>query len=171
MLRLFRRAWDRQKHMNAMNEIKYWAQSHTDIALDLVRIYLGFGLMIKGIYFMGHGELVQQLLAGNDDSFFLRAAIAHYVVPVHLAGGALLALGLLTRVAALSQVPVLLGAILYLYLPKAMLLEPRQNLEFAALVLFLVLLFVVFGAGRLSLDNRLFRHGDVEHALPERAPA
>jgi len=36
-----------------------------------------------------------------------------------------------------------------------MAVEPRQNLEFSALVLFLMLLILIFGPGRLSLDHYL----------------
>ena len=63
----------------------------------------------------------------------------------------------LTRVAALVQIPVLLAAVFYIYLPKMMFLEPRQSLEFSSLVLFLLLLFAAFGAGRWSLDHYLSR--------------
>ena len=37
--------------------------------------------------------------------------VAHYVVVAHLLGGFLIAIGLLTRVAVVSQIPVLLGAV------------------------------------------------------------
>ena len=59
--------------------------------------------------------------------------------------------------AALAQVPVLVGAMFWVYLPKVMAVEPRQNLEFSALVLFLMLMILVFGAGRWSLDHYLSR--------------
>jgi uncharacterized membrane protein YphA (DoxX/SURF4 family) len=156
--------------MNAIAQTKQWAHSHADVMTDLVRIYLGLGLFIKGIYFMSHREFLQQLLQGTDNSVFLHAAVAHYVIPAHIVGGILLALGLLTRFAALAQIPILLGAILYVYLPKAMFLEPRQNLEFTALLLFLMVLFVIFGAGRLSLDKHLFNPTE-RHPLPASATA
>jgi len=88
--------------------------------------------------------------------------IAHYVIPAHLVGGALLAVGLLTRFAAILQLPILLGAVFYVYAPQVVAfrmssVEPRQSLELAAMVLFLLALVAVFGAGRLSLDNWLAR--------------
>jgi uncharacterized membrane protein YphA (DoxX/SURF4 family) len=156
--------------MNRISQTKHWAAGHSDLMPDLIRIYLGIGLMVKAFFFMSHGELVQQLLTGNEDSFFLRAAVAHYVIPVHLLGGLLLALGLATRIAALAQIPVLLGAILYLYLPKALFLEARQSLEFTALVLFLMVLIVLFGPGRISLDHYLF-HRRRDPRIPEPAVA
>jgi len=60
---------------------------------------------------------------------------------------------LLTRIAALAQLPPLLGAIFYAFLPTFSMLEMRQSLEFTALVTFLFALIGVFGPGRLSVEN------------------
>jgi uncharacterized membrane protein YphA (DoxX/SURF4 family) len=143
--------------MKSINECKSWIESHMDIVIDLVRIYLGIGLFVKGLYFMLRQEELKKLLEGADNMAFAQGAIAHYVIPVHLAGGLLLAIGLLTRLAALSQIPILLGAIFYVWLPKVLLVEQRQNLEFSALVLFLLALICVYGAGRLSVDHLITR--------------
>jgi uncharacterized membrane protein YphA (DoxX/SURF4 family) len=61
----------------------------------------------------------------------------------------------LTRIAALAQIPILLGAVFYVYLPKMTMIEPRQNLEFSMLVLFLLALVFLYGAGRWSVDHWL----------------
>ena len=140
-----------------VHPINRWAEAHTDVFLDLVRIYLGLGLFMKGVFFMSHGDYLLKLLQDSGDWFIAPATIAHYVIPAHIFGGFLLAIGLLTRVAALAQVPVLVGAMFWVYLPKVMAVEPRQNLEFSALVLFLMLMILVFGAGRWSLDHYLSR--------------
>src|SRR3954471_6886340 len=100
---------------------KRWAETHGEVFLDLVRIYLGVGLFLKGIFFMAHRDYLLKVLQDSGDLFIAPVTIAHYVIPVHLLGGALLALGLLTRVAALLQLPILLGAIFWVYLPKVML--------------------------------------------------
>ena len=84
-------------------------------------------------------------------------AVSHYVIPIHLVGGLLLAVGLLTRLAALVQMPILIGAIIYVWLPEMPFFEQRQNLEFSALVLFLLTLIFVYGAGRFSVDYLITR--------------
>ena len=140
-----------------LQPIKRWAEAHADVFLDLVRIYLGAGLFVKGIFFMVNRDYLDKLLRDSGDLVIAPVTIAHYVIPVHIFGGILLALGLLTRVAALLQLPILLGAMFWIYLPKAMAVEPRLNFEFSALVLFLMLLIVVFGAGRWSVDHWLAR--------------
>ena len=139
--------------MKNINDCKQWIQSHVDIVIDLVRMYLGVGLFVKGFYFLMHKEEMQKLLEGADNVVFAQGAVAHYVIPVHLVGGLLLAIGLLTRLAALAQMPILIGAVFYFWLPQVLFFEQRQNFEFAMLVLFLLVLIFVYGGGRFSVDH------------------
>ncbi len=143
--------------MKNINECRRWIESHMDIVIDLVRMYLGVGLFVKGIYFLMHQGELKKLLEGADNLAFGQGAVAHYVIPVHLVGGLLLAIGLLTRLAALAQIPILIGAIFYIWLPEVLVFEQRQNLEFSALVLFLLTLIFVYGAGRFSVDYLITR--------------
>ena len=143
--------------MKNINDCRQWIQSHVDIVIDLVRMYLGVGLFVKGLYFLMHKEEMLKLLEGPDSVVFAQGAVAHYVIPVHLVGGLLLAIGLLTRLAALAQMPILIGAVFYLWLPQALFFEQRQSFEFAALVLFLLVLIFVYGGGRFSVDHLLTR--------------
>ena len=129
--------------MKNINECKRWLESRMDIVIDLVRIYVGVGLFVKGLYFLMHQEELKRLLEGADNMAFAQGAVAHYVIPVHLVGGLLLAIGLLTRLAALTQIPILIGAVFYVWLPHALVIEQRQNLEFSALVLFLLALIEI----------------------------
>ena len=139
--------------MKNINDCNQWIQSHVDVVIDLVRMYLGVGLFAKGLYFVMHKEEMQKLLEGAENVVFAQGAVAHYVIPVHLVGGLLLAIGLLTRVAALAQMPILIGAVFYVWMPRVLFFEQRQNFEFAALVLFLLALIFVYGGGRLSVDQ------------------
>lgn len=141
--------------MKNLNEWKLWIQGHEDVFRDLVRMYLGVGLFVKGLYFMSHRSELDQLLGNIDNAAFAQAAAAHIVIPVHIVGGLLLAIGLLTRFAALLQIPILMGAVFYVYMPTMTLIDSRQSLEFSALVLFLLVLIAAFGAGRFSVDHLL----------------
>ena len=143
--------------MKNINECRRWIESHMDIVIDLVRMYLGVGLFVKGIYFLMHQGELKKLLEGADNLAFGQGAVAHYIIPVHLVGGLLLAIGLLTRLAALAQIPILIGAIFYIWLPEVLVFEQRQNLEFSALVLFLLTLIFVYGSGRFSVDYLITR--------------
>ncbi len=142
--------------------LKEWAESHIDVCLDLVRIYIGIGLVIKSIGFIGDKEYVMNLIAASGDVWFGPALVVHYVILAHLAGGLMLVVGIGTRIAALVQIPVLLGAVFYVNLPRFGMPEFRQNFEFSALVLILLCMFAVFGAGRWSVDHYVFKRAAVD---------
>jgi uncharacterized membrane protein YphA (DoxX/SURF4 family) len=150
--------------MKQLRECEHWARSHTDAAIDLVRVYLGLGLIVKAIFFWAHRPELIHLVQTAGDHGVPPLLLAKGVIGVHLVGGLLLAIGLFTRLAALVQMPILMGAVYYLYLPGLSTVESRQMLEFTALVLFLLLLLVINGAGRWSVDQlirpRVTRQGD-----------
>jgi uncharacterized membrane protein YphA (DoxX/SURF4 family) len=149
-------------------ESKQWWRD-TSLGLDVIRIYLGVGLMVRGALFIGRPEVLVDFLK-QTDSWFIPLAVSQYVVAAHLCGGILLALGLGTRLAAAVQIPPLLGAVLFVHLHDG-LLTAGQSLEFAALVLSMLGAFAVFGAGRLSLDSWLAkRHEQTEVELGHLPP-
>jgi putative oxidoreductase len=156
--------------MKNVSEIKSWAESHSDVFLDLVRIYLGIGLFLKGIFFLTGAHDLMALVEGLGTLWLAPAMLAHYVIMAHLVGGLLMALGLLTRAAALVQIPVLIVAVFYVHMPQMMQLGPPMDLQFSALVLFLLALILVFGAGRFSLDACISRRA-AEHKRLEKQPA
>ncbi|MFI5299276.1 MAG: DoxX family protein [Polyangiales bacterium] len=148
--------------MDGWLKTRAWIDGHRDVFLDLLRIYLGVALFIKGCVFIrDSGGLVD--VVGSAHVPFAAALVAHYVTIAHLAGGAMLAAGLLTRIAAIVQVPALAGAILFVHLKEG-LFTKAGTLELTMLVLFLLLLFSVVGGGPLSADARLRESG------PDAAP-
>lgn len=141
--------------MSRWERLVAWVEKNRDLGLEIIRIYLGVGLFMKGVYFAGHtGAVVSLLDASQID--VAGVALAHLVAGVHLVCGALVAVGLLTRVAAWAQVPILLGAVLLVHLREG-LFGSSQNLEFALLVLLLLVLFGVTGGGRWSADVAMER--------------
>jgi putative oxidoreductase len=131
--------------------------SEPRFGFDLVRMYLGVALFVRGALFIADPTRVLAFMSKSSD-WFWPVLIAHYVGIAHVGGGILLALGLATRIAALVQVPVLVGAVFQVHLHEP-LLHGNQSLELASLVLVLLLAYGVFGAGPLSLDHRVIRHG------------
>lgn len=133
------------------------------VGLDLIRIYLGIGLMVRGGLFISQPEVLLDFLK-RTNSWFLPLAVSQYVVAAHLCGGILLALGLGTRLAAAAQIPPLIGAVLFVHIGEG-LLTAGQSLEFATLVLAMLGAFSVFGSGRVSLDSWLAkRNAEVQGA-------
>lgn len=142
-----------------LKNLKGWI-ADPSVALDLVRFYLGIGLFVRGALFISRPEVLLSYM-NHSNRWFLPLAVSHYVVLAHLCGGLLLALGLRTRLVALVQVPPLLGAVFSVHYAEG-LMSAGQSLEFAALVLFLLLVLGVFGAGRYSLDHLLDAAADRE---------
>lgn len=136
---------------------KSWAESRRELWLDCVRIYLGIGLFVRGLIlvFNVKTDLFDDLLVRTTQSWVVSAAALHYVSLAHFVGGAMLALGFLTRLAALVQIPILAGAVLFVHRGEG-LLAVTQSLEFATLVLFLLTVILISGPGRLSLDHAVF---------------
>ncbi len=127
-----------------------------DVTFDAVRIYLGVGLFVRGLYFISDRAFLADLLQQAGPMPFLQTFLLHYIPIAHLGGGFLLTLGLLTRISALFQIPILAGAVFVIHLGEG-LFTRGQNLEFTALVLFLLVLIVIHGGGRLSVDHYLRR--------------
>ena len=138
-----------------------WFKAHRAEALDLVRIYLGIGLFVRGLYFLTNSEAYFALMPETGPGFLVSGTLLHYVALAHLGGGLLLTVGLLTRIAALVQVPILLGAVLFVH-RSAGLLGGDQSFELAAMVLFLLVLFTLMGGGPWSLDAYLARRAEHE---------
>lgn len=126
-------------------------EANRDLAFDLLRIYLGIGLLVRGLFFLIRPDAFAALVAGGEASILASPTVMHIVTGVHLLGGAMLAIGLYTRLAALSQVPILAGAVLLVHL-RGGLFTAGQSFEFSVLVLFLLIPIFLHGAGRWSVD-------------------
>ena len=154
--------------MDKLRRLFDWLDDHRDWCFDALRVYLGIGLLVKGLLFASSPEV----LASLTEAGRMRAApamLTHYVVTAHLCGGLMMALGLLTRLAALAQLPILIGAVFFVHLQEG-LFARGQNLEFSLLVLFLLALVFVHGSGRWSVDHYLFARRR-EDASATAAPA
>lgn len=151
--------------MNALNRLNTFADRNRDLAFEALRVYLGLLLFLKGVYFASHIGVVMSLL----DQGVLNASnvvLAHLIALTHLCGGLLVAVGLLTRLAAALQVPILLGAVFLVHLREG--LFGSTQLEFALLVLFLLVLTVIHGGGRWSADAFMARKEALLSGRPPR---
>lgn len=134
----------------------HWLEERRDIWIDLLRIYLGVGLFIRGMILFGgnSGVMLHQLAGIDSNDWIVSAAIGHYIALAHTAGGVLLAFGLLTRLSALVQVPILVGAVVVH--ASDGLFALGQSLEFSAFVLMTLFVIIAAGPGRLSVDHYTF---------------
>jgi uncharacterized membrane protein YphA (DoxX/SURF4 family) len=127
-----------------------------DLILDFIRMYLGLGLLVKGILFLADREYIGSLVLQGGGFDASAAMLAHYIALAHISGGALMLVGLGTRIGAILQIPILFGAVFLVHLREG-LFTRNQSLQFSALVLVLLIVFAIVGSGPLSLDRRLAR--------------
>ena len=73
--------------MKHIGRIKTWTETHSDLFIDLVRIYLGTGLFVKVIWFMMHRDDLMNIIERSDNLWFAPAAMVRYVIMAHQAGG------------------------------------------------------------------------------------
>ncbi|MDU8886218.1 DoxX family protein [Yeosuana sp. MJ-SS3] len=133
--------------MGRIKSLNKWANKHTYLPLDLLRIALGVFLFIKGISFMSDSQILMDLfkpiqnMAGG-------MIVVHYVAPAHFVGGLLIAFGLLTRWAIIAQLPILIGAIVINFAGEM----DATNLILAVITFLVCVFFMFYGSGKRSLD-------------------
>src|ERR671913_1539941 len=100
--------------MNYLQRLEYWGDRHHPRYLDILRIALGVFLCFKGVEFARNSTMLNEVI-GRQVPFnsLLLLILGHYVIFAHIMGGFLLAIGLLTRFACLIQLPILIGAIIF----------------------------------------------------------
>src|SRR5688572_16084581 len=103
--------------MNVVSNIEKWGNSHRPGWLDVIRIILGVFITYKGLYFIINMNDLEMTTSGIN-SYFAGMALAHYIVFAHILGGPLIAFGLFTRIVCLIQLPILLGAVIFVNMPS-----------------------------------------------------
>ena len=134
-----------------MHRVERWADTHHPIWLDFLRIGLGIFLMIKGFMFVQDTDALFSIMQKSQFPW-VSIGLAHYVAFAHLVGGFLIAIGLITRVAILFQIPILLGAVFFVN-PEHGFYSENTELWSSVIVLLLLIGFLVFGSGRFSVDH------------------
>lgn len=140
--------------MNLIQRMEFWGDQHHPKWVDLIRIALGIFLMLKGAEFYSNSNSLIGMINNNIKfSYFMLVIVQHYVIFAHIFGGFLLAAGLLTRIACLIQIPILLGAMIFV---NWQLLDYFSLFFLSLIILLLLLYFLVIGSGPWSLDRVLF---------------
>jgi uncharacterized membrane protein YphA (DoxX/SURF4 family) len=135
--------------MKRINELLQMLEKNRETAYSIVRIYLGIALFVRGIILFADPAAITTL-AGAHEIYMWHS----YIVGAHLIGGLLLALGILTRIAALFQIPILFGAVFFIHIQQG-LITGGQSLELAGLVLVLLFVYLLFGSGKYSIDKAI----------------
>lgn len=140
--------------MNTLQQMRTWSATHHPRWLIIPRIGLGLLLFAKGIYFMRDSTILEQIIYGNSS---VAENTTHWlpilIVWANLLCGFFLMIGLMTRLMALLQIPILLGAIFFISGYGS-----SSDVWLALLALLLSILFFIEGSGPLSLDAYFSRN-------------
>jgi putative oxidoreductase len=136
--------------MSTIEKIRLWGDSHYTKWMNALRVLLGIVLFFKGIVFARHPHDLVIYIQGTQLEFF-SWMVVHFVPYVQLAGGLLIAIGLLTRIAVLFQLPILLGAIIFVN--SSVKFFSFYELPLSVLVLLLLITFLIYGSGSWSVDE------------------
>ena len=140
--------------MTILHQLDKWSTTHPRLLL-LLRAALGIALTTKGISFMSDMMSLKTLLSASSFNF-LPDWIALVITWIHLLCGFLITIGLFTRLSALIQIPILIGAVIIN--ASAGIFTPGSELIFSLLVLILLVFFLLEGGGELSLDEFIKTH-------------
>lgn len=149
--------------MTVIQKIERWGDVHHAKWLDIIRIALGILIFSKGIAIVSNTAVLQDLLLQNNVFGFsgMMASVAVHIVGfVHLVGGLLIAIGLLTRFASVIQIPILLCAVLFVNLAHGF-SALNSELWLSIIVLLLLVLFWVVGSGPYSVDHSMKKRQDI----------
>ncbi|MDQ3292757.1 MAG: DoxX family protein [Bacteroidota bacterium] len=130
--------------------------------MDGLRIILGLFLFVKGLMFLEHNTDVFYIFSTSQNLVSMEKATLFTSI-VHIIGGLMIAVGCLTRLSLLCQIPILLGAMLIVNPQRGVHLG-NTELWLSILVTGLLVFFMVVGPGRYSVDHRILRqkHPDSE---------
>jgi putative oxidoreductase len=145
--------------MSTLTAIEKWREIHHPAWVDFLRMILGIFLVAKGAALINHREQIEWLLVKNHLDFLVFIT-AIYVILFHIGGGIMIATGLVTRWAAVFQVPILIGAVFFVNLPKGF-AAINSELGISIVVFTLLIFFLFYGSGNFSLDHYMKRHKDI----------
>jgi putative oxidoreductase len=142
--------------MNLTYQIRKWDITYP-LWFTIFRVMLGLCLAIRGIYFLNNVQSLQEVIENSSlNTLDLSLLLAMIITWIHILGGTLIILGLLTRIAVWAQLPILLGAIIFIN--KNGMALTHADLLFTLFILVLLVLFALEGGGKNSMDHYLKKH-------------
>mgnify|MGYP001279781418 FL=1 len=139
--------------MNLLEKFENWGDRHHPKWLDIIRIALGVFLCYKGVDFLRNtSDLISLMKLTSPFGSFVIILLGHYVTFAHIIGGFFLAIGMFTRAACLIQIPILLGAIVFVNINATQAaFSPYSELFLSIIILLLLIYFLIIGNGPLSV--------------------
>jgi uncharacterized membrane protein YphA (DoxX/SURF4 family) len=139
---------------NILLKLEFWADRHHPKWIDILRMLLGIILIIKGAALIDHKDQVILMMEKSNIDLFTFSLSAQYVIAFYLAGGLLITVGLLTRLVSLFQLPIIILSIIFINYHQDLFVL-NSELGYLVLILILLLFFVFYGSGPISVDYYL----------------
>ncbi|NLR77843.1 DoxX family protein [Chitinophaga eiseniae] len=143
--------------MNMLQRVEHWGDTHSPNWLSAVRILLGVFLMGMGVLFVMDRDALVSMISQRPTMAAMSIILGHYIVFAHTVGGLFIAMGLVTRFSVIVNIPILLGAVFFVHSPTR-LFNVYPSTGLAIIVLLLLIVFLVEGSGRISVDDYMRRH-------------
>lgn len=143
--------------MSMVLRIEDFADKHHPKWIEFIRMVLGVVLMIKGITLIANKDQVILDMQASGLDVFTFMVTAQYVIALYIAGGFLITIGLVTRVVSFFELPILLATIIFIDYHKG-LFALNSELGYSIIILVLLLFFLFYGSGKISVDNYLRKH-------------
>src|SRR6476659_9968543 len=138
--------------MQYLHKLNDWSIKHQPQWLVFIRVALGLCLLAKGISFIRNSTILQTIFATSSIPKSL-SWLAYFIPWAHLFGGFLIVIGLFTRIAVILQIPILIGAIIFVN-TKSGVYSGESDLLFSVIVFALLLFFLAEGGGPYSGDKQ-----------------
>ena len=140
--------------MELENAIKKNASNNQPKWLVIFRIALGLILFWKGISFIYDSSHLKSMMLSSGIGLFDNnyQTFSFIITYLNLLGGLCIAVGLFTRWAALVQIPILIGAVVFVNSKTGMSFS-NSELILSVIVLLLLILFLIKGSGVISADE------------------
>lgn len=141
--------------MKILPNFEHYCDEHCPFVLDLLRIILGAVIFYKGVMFVQDGDALNQII-NNSRIGGLAFILEHHVAFTLLVGGILIAIGMLTRLAIVFQLPVFIGAVIN-YQVDYGLYSVYSELTFSIVITLVLIAFFFIGPGPFSVDHYIFK--------------
>ena len=128
-----------------------------DVAFTILRVALGIMLIVKGIIFLNDSSSLQLTIQGILVPGNYNWLLADAIVWIHLVGGVFIVAGLATRGSCLVNIPIVLGAVLFVNLPHRT-INGSSELLLSIVILALLIFFMIKGSGQISANQYFKRY-------------
>ena len=130
------------------------SESKSEIIFAFLRIVSGTVILIKGFAFFKDSSQVQIMIQNQGLKIIDNnvTVIAFLITYFNLLGGIFIIAGLFTRWISLLQIPIIIGAIIFVN-SEAGISFNNMELALSVVILLLLFLFVMKGSGPYSADE------------------